>query len=158
MELLVTFALKSLLIAGVTLGLLHLLRGRSAAERSMVAHLGMLVLVLFPLGAMFLPQLAVHVPLLEAAPVEPAQLSVEPITATPALPAAEAFQQAVASEPWWPLLYGIPVALLLAGEYSNFPLLTALAFPVQYAGLIAERWFFFAQARHPQNLYYQVIS
>jgi sulfite dehydrogenase (quinone) subunit SoeC len=26
---------------------------------------------------------------------------------------------------------------------------------VQYAGLVAERWFFFAQARHPQNLYYQ---
>jgi len=29
---------------------------------------------------------------------------------------------------------------------------------VQYAGLLAERWFFFAQARHPQNLYYQAIS
>ena len=24
---------------------------------------------------------------------------------------------------------------------------------VQYAGLIAERWFFLAQANHPQNLY-----
>jgi DMSO reductase anchor subunit len=32
------------------------------------------------------------------------------------------------------------------------------AFIVQYAGLIAERWFFFAQANHPQNLYYQTIS
>jgi hypothetical protein len=29
---------------------------------------------------------------------------------------------------------------------------------VQYMGLIAERWFFFAQANHPQNLYYQTIS
>jgi DMSO reductase anchor subunit len=29
---------------------------------------------------------------------------------------------------------------------------------VQYAGLLAERWYFFAQARHPQNLYYQVVS
>jgi DMSO reductase anchor subunit len=28
------------------------------------------------------------------------------------------------------------------------------AFAVQYAGLVAERWFFFAQAQHPQNLYY----
>ena len=36
--------------------------------------------------------------------------------------------------------------------------LFALAFVVQYAGLLAERWFFFAQARHPQNLYYQAIS
>jgi DMSO reductase anchor subunit len=32
------------------------------------------------------------------------------------------------------------------------------AFVVQYAGLLAERWFFFAQANHPQNLYYQCIS
>jgi hypothetical protein len=32
------------------------------------------------------------------------------------------------------------------------------AFVVQYAGLLAERWYFFAQARHPQNLYYQAIS
>jgi DMSO reductase anchor subunit len=36
-------------------------------------------------------------------------------------------------------------------------LITA-AFVVQYLGLLAERWFFFAQANHPQNLYYQVIS
>jgi DMSO reductase anchor subunit len=33
-----------------------------------------------------------------------------------------------------------------------------IAVPVQFAGLLAERWFFFAQARHPQNLYYQVVS
>jgi DMSO reductase anchor subunit len=33
-----------------------------------------------------------------------------------------------------------------------------LAFAVQYSGLLAERWFFFAQANHPQNLYYQSIA
>ena len=32
------------------------------------------------------------------------------------------------------------------------------AFVVQYAGLLAERWFFFAQANHPQNLYYRAIA
>ncbi len=32
------------------------------------------------------------------------------------------------------------------------------AFVVQYLGLLAERWFFFAQANHPQNLYYQAVS
>ena len=32
------------------------------------------------------------------------------------------------------------------------------AFVVQYVGLLAERWFFFAQANHPQNLYYQAVS
>ncbi|NJC06622.1 beta-lactamase regulating signal transducer with metallopeptidase domain [Sphingomonas kaistensis] len=114
MELLVTFALKSVLIAGVTLALLHFLRGRSAAERGMVAHLGLLSLVLFPLGAMFLPQLVVSAPLMEAAPTMPAQLPAAPITDNPPLPAAEAFQAAASPEPWWPLLYGIPVVLLLA--------------------------------------------
>jgi sulfite dehydrogenase (quinone) subunit SoeC len=32
------------------------------------------------------------------------------------------------------------------------------AFAIQYLGLLAERWFFFAQANHPQNLYYQSVS
>ena len=35
------------------------------------------------------------------------------------------------------------------------PLVLCLAAIVQYAGLVAERWFFFAEARHPQNLYYR---
>jgi DMSO reductase anchor subunit len=47
--------------------------------------------------------------------------------------------------------FALPVALLLAG-------LPAIAFFVQFGGLLAERWFFFAQANHPQNLYYQVVS
>ena len=37
------------------------------------------------------------------------------------------------------------------------PALAAIAFALQYAGLLAERWFFFAQANHPQNLYYQAV-
>jgi DMSO reductase anchor subunit len=32
------------------------------------------------------------------------------------------------------------------------------AFTLQYAGLLAERWYFFAEAKHPQNLYYQAIA
>jgi hypothetical protein len=28
----------------------------------------------------------------------------------------------------------------------------------QFAGLLAERWYFFAEARHPQNLYYQAMA
>jgi hypothetical protein len=34
----------------------------------------------------------------------------------------------------------------------------APAFVVQYLGLRAERWLSFAQANHPQDLYYQVIA
>ncbi len=34
----------------------------------------------------------------------------------------------------------------------------ALAFVAQYLGLLAERWYFFAEAQHPQNLYYQTVG
>jgi DMSO reductase anchor subunit len=50
----------------------------------------------------------------------------------------------------------LPAALLTAAPGSGAAL--ALAFVVQFTGLLAERWFFFAQANHPQNLYYQTIS
>ena len=56
------------------------------------------------------------------------------------------------------LVFPVPVMLLAAGAAWGVPALIVAAFAAQYAGLIAERWFFFAQARHPQNLYYQVIS
>ena len=55
------------------------------------------------------------------------------------------------------LVFPVPIALLWMGVSGNsFGLLFA-AFIVQYIGLIAERWFFFAQANHPQNLYYQTV-
>ncbi len=56
------------------------------------------------------------------------------------------------------LVFPLPLALLAAGVALVSPALLALAFALQYLGLLAERWFFFAQARHPQNLYYQTIS
>lgn len=56
------------------------------------------------------------------------------------------------------LVFPVPVVLLLAALYhQDATILFVLAFVAQYIGLIAERWFFFAQARHPQNLYYQTI-
>jgi DMSO reductase anchor subunit len=54
------------------------------------------------------------------------------------------------------LVFPVPGVLLVLRPESA-PLLTA-AFLVQFAGLLAERWYFFADARHPQNLYYQAIS
>jgi DMSO reductase anchor subunit len=56
------------------------------------------------------------------------------------------------------LTFPVPVLLLLAGLASGVGIAYGLAFVVQYAGLLAERWYFFAQANHPQNLYYQAIS
>lgn len=54
------------------------------------------------------------------------------------------------------LAFVLPLALLALGLSS--PGLLGLAFILQYLGLLAERWFFFAQANHPQNLYYQTIG
>ena len=56
------------------------------------------------------------------------------------------------------LAFPVPAALLWLGAMSGAVAVLALAFAVQYVGLLAERWFFFAQANHPQNLYYQTIS
>ncbi|MDE2628891.1 MAG: dimethyl sulfoxide reductase anchor subunit [Burkholderiales bacterium] len=56
------------------------------------------------------------------------------------------------------LAFVLPLALLAAGIASSSAPLLAGAFAVQYVGLLVERWFFFAQANHPQNLYYQAIS
>ena len=55
------------------------------------------------------------------------------------------------------MVFPIPLLLLGTGLSSDTATLITLAFAAQYLGLIAERWFFFAQANHPQNLYYQTI-
>ncbi|OFZ85978.1 MAG: DMSO reductase [Betaproteobacteria bacterium RBG_16_66_20] len=52
----------------------------------------------------------------------------------------------------------LPAMLLAAALGSALPAFAAAAFPVQLAGLLAERWYFFAEAQHPQNLYYQSTS
>lgn len=54
--------------------------------------------------------------------------------------------------------FAIPMALLAAGWSGAAAQVLLAAFVVQYAGLLAERWFFFAQAIHPQNLYYQAVA
>ncbi|MEJ8836531.1 dimethyl sulfoxide reductase anchor subunit family protein [Ramlibacter sp. AN1133] len=54
--------------------------------------------------------------------------------------------------------FGLPLALgawaLLTGTGTAW----LAAVLVQAVGLLAERWVFFAQARHPQNLYYQRVG
>jgi DMSO reductase anchor subunit len=56
------------------------------------------------------------------------------------------------------LVFPLPLLCLAAGVATGSITFLALAFALQYLGLLAERWFFLAQARHPQNLYYQTIS
>ncbi|MGZ8230059.1 MAG: dimethyl sulfoxide reductase anchor subunit family protein [Burkholderiales bacterium] len=54
--------------------------------------------------------------------------------------------------------FALPALLLAIAASREVASLVVAAFVVQYVGLVAERWYFFAQARHPQNLYYQAIS
>ena len=56
------------------------------------------------------------------------------------------------------LVFVIPTLLLLVALSVQASVLFVAVFLIQYVGLLAERWFFFAQAKHPQNLYYQTIS
>ncbi len=54
-------------------------------------------------------------------------------------------------------VFPLPILLLLADVDGSGTML-ATAFGVQYAGLLAERWHFFAQANHTQNLYYRCLA
>lgn len=56
------------------------------------------------------------------------------------------------------LAFVVPVTLLAAAHAHPAAAMLASAFVLQWLGLLAERWFFLAQANHPQNLYYQAIS
>jgi len=53
----------------------------------------------------------------------------------------------------------VPIVLLSSalatGVSASFLI---LVFIIQYLGLLAERWVFFAEASHPQNLYYQKVA
>ncbi len=52
----------------------------------------------------------------------------------------------------------LPLTFLALGLTTGKAWWFTLAIIVQYGGLVAERWFFFAQANHPQNLYYQTVG
>jgi hypothetical protein len=55
-------------------------------------------------------------------------------------------------------VFPVPLIALALGVALDSKVLLGLACIVQYTGLLAERWFFLAQANHPQNLYYQSIA
>lgn len=55
------------------------------------------------------------------------------------------------------LVFPVPVLLIAMGLTSSAFVILLIAFAVQYVGLLAERWYFFAQSNHPQNLYYQTV-
>jgi len=120
--------LKSLLIAGITLLLLRLTRGRSAAERSLIAHLGLAGLVILPLATLLLPSMPLPVPefvqsRLEAPATDstalPARQVATPSATTPVATAATAEPWFTLPQGWERFAYALPVLALL--------LLTAVA-------------------------------
>lgn len=52
------------------------------------------------------------------------------------------------------LAFGLPAVVLALGGADTPAALLAALFVLQWLGLLAERWSFFAEARHPQNLYH----
>lgn len=54
--------------------------------------------------------------------------------------------------------FALPALCLIWALTGGGTLPWVLAMIVQAPGLLAERWYFFAQAKHPQNLYYQTVS
>jgi DMSO reductase anchor subunit len=59
---------------------------------------------------------------------------------------------------WAFLVLVFPAPAWLLGWGGGSLAAFAAAFALQFAGLLAERWYFFAEARHPQNLYYQSMA
>ena len=116
-------AWKSLVIAGLTLGLLRLARARSAGERSMIAHAGLVALLALPAAILLLPQWAplpaswfagARAPAVEF--TKTGGSAFDPAPATTSVPVvADTAGSTPISFPWSdlaPFLYLVPLALL----------------------------------------------
>jgi beta-lactamase regulating signal transducer with metallopeptidase domain len=139
MHVLIEIVLKSLLIAGLTLGLLHVLKSRSAAERSWIAHIGLFALVIMALAPLVLPSWSIEAPALfgPAKAVAPiAQpVPVTPVTVSTVPPISPSAQHAVKAAPalasMSPIaaamaLYAVPAAILLLITFLALVRLVAL--------------------------------
>src|SRR6185503_17385778 len=130
MSVLIAIALKSLLVAGLALGLLALMKHRSAAERSWVAHIGLLALVIMAFAPLALPSWNVQAPnLFGSAPVvEATAQTVAPVAKTvavrltappgaavhaPAPAPAPAAQPKISVAAAASAIYAVPAAILL---------------------------------------------
>ena len=138
MHVLIAIALKSLLIAGATLGLLELMKRRSAAERSWVAHIGLLALVLLALAPLVLPNWTVEAPALlgEARTTEatvqsgsrPATLATAPLAAKDVSAVSVPAPSRISLSPVATVtaIYALPVAILLFITFLALARLIAL--------------------------------
>jgi len=136
MHVLIGIALKSVLIAGLALGVLQLMKSRSAAERSWVAHIGLLTLVIVALAPLVLPSWNVEAPALfgtskaaapivQAAPAVPVISSAAPI-ATPVQHVAVKPAVSVSPAATATAVYAVPAAILLLITFLALVRLVAL--------------------------------
>ncbi len=56
------------------------------------------------------------------------------------------------------LVFAIPLIMLIIALLKPSVMILAIATVSMYLGLLAERWYFFAEGNHPQNIYYQAIA
>ncbi|MDX2505082.1 MAG: dimethyl sulfoxide reductase anchor subunit [Gammaproteobacteria bacterium] len=56
------------------------------------------------------------------------------------------------------LVFVIPLTLLIISLFKPAIMVLTIAMVSMYLGLMAERWYFFAEGNHPQNIYYQAIA
>lgn len=56
------------------------------------------------------------------------------------------------------MVFVIPVIMLTIALFKPTVVILAIALGSMYIGLLAERWYFFAEGNHPQNIYYQSIA
>ena len=119
---LIAIALKSLVVAGATLGLLRLMHRRSAAERSWVAHVGLVALVLLAFAPLVMPSWTVETPAFFASAGDaaaPVPATTEPAARTAAssvptaMPAQPEPAPLLSRQLLAAALYGLPAAFLL---------------------------------------------
>jgi bla regulator protein BlaR1 len=120
MQALLAIALKSVLISGLTLVLLALFKRRSSAERSWVAHIGLLALVTLAFAPLVVPTWPVQAPALFAnsADAPQAQMAVVParIAASGSPKLAQSAQSpapTISSAALATVAYAIPAVILL---------------------------------------------
>jgi bla regulator protein blaR1 len=131
MPVLIAIALKSLLIAGLTVAMLELMKRRSAAQRSSIAHIGLLALILLALAPLALPSWNVEAPALlgtRSAATTPADAPATKTTSAltdskavttiapalkPVLVKAAASQPSISATAAAVAFYAVPAAILL---------------------------------------------
>jgi beta-lactamase regulating signal transducer with metallopeptidase domain len=132
MHVLLGIALKSLFIAGLTLGLLQLIKRRSAAERSWVAHIGLIALVLLAFAPIVLPSWTVEMPAMfapqSAQVTAPVATNLSAVTPAPAATTAATTTSRFSLSPaaTTMALYALPAAILLLITFIALARLIAL--------------------------------